>query len=275
MRDGFMARVRVGEAELARINALAQAMNTRVAQGGASALDQLALDARSELLKLKLSDWQRQLIDIESSTRALLDLTPAHPIPSFAAPQLADIQQQHSPQLQIALAQKEQAEAELHEAEAQGKPMTAIGVRGMYEDTNEGSERAIGASVSISLPIARGAINAQKDAARQRVLAAERLIAAEKLMIAHRLGVAQRALEQAQRATQLAEKLRLRAQAEQSSLLTASASGNVSVTNILDITDRMSALDMEVIDALVSAQQARAALWSSVVIPLFPEHNKK
>ncbi len=264
---GLQARIAAGEEEQLRINALRNSTDARVANGTATALDRLALDTRSQSLAVRIADWQRQAADLSAHIRSWLALKDTDALPVFVAPDPQIIDTSTTPQIRQALAERDQALASLDTAYAMGRPMTMIGVRGMYEETMSGSERTIGAQLSVSLPVARSAIHADIEAAYARIRAAEQQVIAARLQATYMAGIAERAIKQAERAEELVKLLAARASAEQESLITATASAQQPITILLDIIDRLSDLRIDLIDATVSAQQARATLWPYVNIP--------
>ncbi len=268
--EGLQARINEGNFELKRIRALSDTISARVGQGSATVLDRLAIDSRAESLAIRITDWERQIADKTGDIRAWLAISADQPMPIFVAPVPATFDAQQTPAIRQALAERDLALASLQTAQAMRRPMTAIGVRGELEETEDGNERTIGATLSISLPVAHGAISAEIDAAQTRLLAAERLIDAARLQSRTAVEVARRAVDQAQRTTILATTLMTRADAEQQALATAAAGAGASITAILDVSDRLAGLRVDLIDATVSANQARAALWPHVLMILPP-----
>ena len=268
--EGLQARINEGNFELKRIRALSDTISARVGQGSATVLDRLAIDSRSESLAIRITDWERQIADKSADIRAWLAIPTDQPLPIFVAPMPATFDAQQTPEIRQALAERDLALASLQAAQAMRRPMTAIGVRGELEETEDGNERTIGATLSISLPVAHGAISAEIDAAQTRVHAAERLIDAARLQSRTAVEIARRAVDQAQRTTVLATTLMTRADAEQQALATAAAGAGTSITAILDVSDRLAGLRVDLIDATVSANQARAALWPHVLMVLPP-----
>jgi len=267
--DGLRAQVLEGEAEELRISALSRALDARVASGDAGVLDRLALDTRRERLALRLDDVRRALADRTAEIRGRLALTPAAPLPEFTAPTPEQIDPQRTPFTLDAEARRLEAVAALQEARAMGRPESTVGVRAERETADDGNEDTIGVTLSISLPIARGAIAAGEDAAHARLLAAERLAEAARWRTTTAVAAARRAIAQAERADRLASVLLTRAHAEQQAVTAALASGGAALTAVLDLHDQLAELRLAVIDARVQARQAQAGLWAHV-IPVLP-----
>jgi adhesin transport system outer membrane protein len=263
--DGSRARLAEGEAEQGRIEALARAIDARVASGDAGVTERLGIDTRRERLLLRLDDLRRTLADHEAGIRGQLGLAPDAALPPFAAPMPDGIDPAQTPAALDAEAQRAQALAELQEARAQRHPETAIGVRAEREASDAGNEDTIGLTVSISLPVARGAIAAGEDAAHARVRAAGRQAEAARWRTTVAVESARRAMALAQRASHLATGLLARAEAEQRALTTAIGSGGGDLTAVFDLLDRLAELRLEVIDAQVAARQAQASLWLHLV----------
>lgn len=267
--DGLAAQVNEGEAEEQRIAALSRAIDARVASGDAGVLDRLALETRRERLLLRLDDQRRQLADRTAEIRGRLALPPDAALPTFAAPAPESIDPAHTHLVLDAEARRLEALADLHEARAMGRPETAIGLRAEREDGEGGNEDTLSVTISISLPIARGAIAATEDAAHARLRAAEQLTAAARWRAIAAIDTTRRAISQAERADRLANGLLARAQAEQQTLSAALASAGGDLTAMLDLHDRLAELRLAVIEARVQARQAQAALWAHV-IPMLP-----
>jgi outer membrane protein, heavy metal efflux system len=268
--DGLHARLAEGDVEQRRIAALAASIDARVASGDAGVLERLGIDTRRERLQLRLDDLRRTLADREADIRGRLALSPDAPLPPFAAPQPEAIDPAHTPAALDAEAKRLEALAALQEARALGHPETAVGVRVEREAADGGNEDTVGLTVSISLPIARGAIAAGEDAAHARLRAAERTTEAARWRTTTAVERARRAWAQADRAAQVADGLLTRAAAEQQTLVAALGSGGVNITALLDLHDRLAELRLEVIDARVAARQAQAELWSHVIPDLPP-----
>lgn len=267
--DGLRAQVSEGEAEEQRIAALSRAIDARLASGDAGVVDRLAIDTRRERLLLRLDDQRRQAADRTAEIRGRLALPPDATLPTFAAPALETIDPALNRLSLDAEARRLAALADLQEARAMGRPETAVGLRAEREDGDDGNEDTIGVTVSISLPIARGAIAATEDAAYARLRAAAQLAEAARWRTNAAIAATRRAITQAERADRLASGLLTRAQAEQQTLSAAVASAGGDITAVLDLHDRLAELRLAVIEARVQARQAQAGLWVHV-IPVLP-----
>lgn len=267
--DGLRARVGEGEAEGRRIAGLTSAIDARVASGDAGVLDRLAIDTRRERLRLRLDDLRRQLADREAEIRGHLALRGDAALPVFAAPSPDAIDPARTPAALDAEARRQEALAGLLEARAMGRPETAIGVRAEREDGDEGNEDTVGVTLSISLPVARGAIAAGEDAAHARLRAAERTAEAARWRTTTAVESAKRALAQAERAERLADALLTRAHQEHQTVAAALASGGADLTEALMLHDHLAELRLEVIEARTAARHAQAGLWLHV-IPQMP-----
>lgn len=267
--DGLRAQVSEGEAEEQRIAALSRAIDARIASGDAGVLDRLAIETRRERLLLRLDDQRRLLADRAAEIRGRLALPPEAALPAFAAPAPESIDPAHTHLSLDAEARRLDALADLHEAHAMGRPETAVGLRAEREVADNGNEDTIGVTLSISLPVARGAIAASEDAAHARLRAAEQLTEAARWRTIAAIATTRRAITQAERADRLASGLLARAQAEQQTLSAALATAGGDLTAMLDLHDRLAELRLAVIEAGVQARQAQAGLWVHV-IPVLP-----
>ena len=267
--DGLRAQIAEGEAEEQRIAAWSRAIDARIASGDAGVLERLAIDTRRERLLLRLDDQRRLLTDRTAEVRGRLALPPEAALPAFAAPAPEAVDPAHTHLSLDAEARRLEALAELQEARAMGRPETAVGLRAEREDTDDGNEDTIGVTVSISLPVARGAIAASEDAAFARLRAAEQMTEAARWRATTAIAATRRAIIQAERADRLANGLLARAQAEQQTLSAALASAGGDFTAMLDLHDRLAELRLAVIEARMQARQAQAGLWLHVV-PVLP-----
>lgn len=267
--DGLQAQLSEGEAQSERLVALARVLDARVASGDASVLDRLMLDTRRERLALRLDDLRRQVADRSAAIRGRLALAPTDALPAFTAPLPDQIDPAQTPLALAAAARREEATAQLQAARAMGHPETAVGVRAEREATDGGNEDTIGVTVSISLPLARGAIDAGEEAAHARLRVAERQAEAARWRATTAVDSARRAIAQAERADRLAENLLTRAHQEHKTVNAALATGGADLTAVLDLHDHLAELRLAVIEARVQAAQARAGLWS-LVIPELP-----
>ena len=263
--DGLRAQVTEGEAQELRIAALARAIDARVATGDAGVLDRLMIDTRRERLLLRLDDQRRLLADRTAEIRGRLALAPEAALPVFAAPAPDTIDAARTPLALNAEARRLEALAGLQEARAMGRPETAVGLRAEREAADDGNEDTIGVTISISLPLARGAIAAGEDAAHARLRAAERLAEAARWRTTIAIEAARRAIAQAERADRLANTLLTRAEAEHQVVAAALASGGADLTAVLDLHDHLAELRLAVIEARMQARQAQAGLWAHVI----------
>ena len=267
--DGVRAQIAEGEAQEQRIAALARAIDARVASGDAGVLDRLMIDTRRERLLLRLDDLRRTLADRTAEIRGRLALAPDAALPVFTAPAPDTIDPTRTPLALAAEARRLEALASLQEARAMGRPETAVGLRAEREAADDGNEDTIGVTVSISLPIARGAIAAGEDAAHARLRAAERLAEAARWRTTTAIEATHRAIAQVERADRLAKTLLTRAEAEHHVVAAALASGGADLTAVLDLHDHLAELRLAVIEAHVQARQAQAGLWTHVIPDFF------
>lgn len=268
--EGLRAQVSEGEAQERRINELARAIDARVASGDAGVLDRLLLETRRERLQLRIEDLRRTVADRIAEIRGRLALSADAALPVFAAPAPDAIDPARTPLALDAEARRLEALAGMQEARAMGRPETSVGLRAEREAADDGNEDTIGVTVSISLPIARGAIAASEDAAHARLRAAERMAEAARWRTTTAIDATRRAIAQAERADRLANTLLKRAEAEHQVVAAALASGGADLTQLLDLHDHLAELRLAVIEAQVQARQAQAGLWSYVIPELPP-----
>ena len=263
--DGARARLVEGEAEERRIDALARAIDARVVSGAAGVTERLGIETRRERLGLRLAEVRRSIADQEAGIRGRLGLADTVALPPLVVPTPESVDPARTPQMIEAEAHRQEALAALQAARAQRHPETAIGIRAEREAIDAGNEDTVGLTVSISLPLAGGALEANEEAAQARVRAADRQADAARWRTRVAVESAQRALSLAQRASQLAHGLLARSEAEQSAMTAALASGGGDLGAVLDVLDHLAELRLEVIASQVAARQAQAALWAQVI----------
>lgn len=267
-RDGALARARLLEAQLGRMTAVLQSIESRLAAGTTARIaDRLAVESRLAALQLMLEQEQRLAADADTQARSLLSLAPDAPLPDYAAPSPAEIDATHSPALQSAAARRTEADAMSKMARAGARPMTALGLRLEREQTVMGNDDTVGVAFMSEIPwrsrryaradlraaeADRAAAHADADAARLRVAAAlARVARAERL---------------AASARRLGDETRTRLGAEYDALIrnagtTATASTDSSVFMAVDLLEKITDTELQILAAETAARVARAELW--------------
>lgn len=271
---GAQARARLIEAQLTRLDSVLKSIETRLATGaGARIADRLTVQTRVASLQLTLEQAQRDAGDARSAARGLLGLSPDAPLPEFAAPTTAEIDPADAAALSLAFARAAEAEAMSRMARASANPMTAVGLRFERERSSMGSQDIVGLAFMSEIPFrGRRYARAEIRAAQAERAAAEADAVAVRHRIVNTLTRVGRAERLAATARRLAEGTEQRLAAEHEALsraasVTAGAGGMAGETAVLhavDILDKSTETQLQIIEADTAARTARAELWRFV-----------
>jgi outer membrane protein TolC len=254
-----------------RVRALSEVVRARVAGGGGTIGESLALDTRVQQLDLQLADLARRRADAEAEVRGRLGLPPDATLPPLSLPATAAIRPDATPMARRAAASRGEAEAMAQEAIARGNPETAVGLS--WDREAVGTEEQVdkyNLTFRVSLPVWRQAYGAAADAARGRARAAAHEARASGWMARSQVGRAQRAVEQAARAQAVADGIAGRGHTEYDAVIRQVGTGNASIMTVLDLLDRISEARMQAIEARLTSQLALAQLWR-LAPPTLPE----
>jgi outer membrane protein TolC len=273
--EGSEARARLVEAQLGRLNAVLQAIEARLASGVPTRLaDRLTVQSRVAALQLTLENLRRGAEDARAIVRGRLALASDAPVPGFAAPQPAEINSLDSVALAIATARIAEANAMGRMARANANPMTAVGLRFERERSSMGNQDTVGLAVSSEIPW-RTRRYSRVDA---RAAEADRAAAqADASAARHRIVSALTRVERAERvaatARRLAAETQARLDAEHEALNRAvsvgagagtAMGGESAVLHAVDILDKSTETQLQIVEAETAARTARAELWRYV-----------
>jgi len=270
--EGADARAALLETQLKRFASALAVVDARLATGTTVRLsDRLTIQTRVAALTLQLEQAQRVAADARAAVRGRLALAPAAPLPAFAAPAASAIVAADSAPVASARARAAEADAMGRMARAGAQPMTAVGLRFERERSSMGNQDTVGLALSSEIPwrargyaraevraaaADRAAATAEADAARHRVSAtlarvdrAERLAATARRLAAEtqsRLDVEHEALSRILSVGQSAAGM---------------ASGDSAILHAVDILERSTMTQLEILEAETSARVARAELW--------------
>lgn len=262
------------EAEL-RIQVLKDIVHGQLASGAAPVGAAVALDTRAQELALQISDAERQVADADAEVRGRLGMASTDPLPSVAYPQLNGIDVAVTPLGLRATAAQAAAAAEERGAEARGNPETSVGVG--WERERAGmpdQDDRVRLSFTMSLPLYRAAYEASADAARARARAATHEVNGSRWMTRSQIERATRAQVQAERARKVAGALAERTRTEMDAITQQvgipqqMASG--SLVQVMDLLDRITAAQQQMIDAELTNALAMADLWR-LAPPILPD----
>lgn len=265
--EGAAARVRLLETQISRLDAVLRALEVRLATGGNTRLaDRLTVQTRLASMRLMIEEEQRLAADALAVARGRLGLAPQAPLPAFAAPVAAEIKADETAAVRLAAARADEATAMGKMARASAQPMTAVGLRFENERRAMGDGNTLGLAFSAEIPwrsrrYARAEIRAaeidrtaaQSDATSARFRTAAALTRVER---AERLAETARALS--------AETLQ-RLNAEYDAMIraagVASTGGDSTVFQTVELLEKATDTELQIIRADTAVRTARAELW--------------
>ncbi len=271
--DAAQQRCALLQDQLEKTERVLSAVQTRLGAGQGGLNESLALQSRLTTLRLDLEKEQFMAGEAERMARQLLGLDAAASLPAFAAPEPERIDPASAPEMKRLAAQQDEARAMQAMARAEGRPMTAIGLRFEREEAGDGDEDTVGVALMTELPW-----NSRRSA-RAEASAAE----AEYAATSAGTEVLQRRIEadrtRALRLNDLAERTRAtvaenlqRLDREYDAWIestgTAGSMDASSVLMLIDLLERRTMLHMQAIDADQADMAGRAVLWKYV--PLNP-----
>ena len=281
--EGADARARLIDAQLARLGAVLQSIEARLAAGTATRIaDRLTVQSRVASLQLQLEQTQRAAADARATVRGRLALAPQSPVPAFTAPTDTDINPTDAATLAFATARIAEANAMGKMARASANPMTSVGVRFERERSSMGNQDTVGLAFSSEIPWRnRRYSRAEARAAESDRAAAQADATAARHRIASAVSRVERAEHVATTARRLAGETQARLDAEHEALNRAVSvgagpgmGGESAVLHAVDILDKTTETQLQIIEAETSARVTRAELWRYVparqLLHLFP-----
>ncbi len=262
----WRATIELRHASEKRIQVLKDVLHGQLASGAAPLGAALALDTRAQELTLQITEAERQVADAEAEARGRLAIAPTEPLPPVAFPHLASIDMGATPLALRALATRSAAEADERGAESRGNPETSVGVgwdREQAGTTDQNDKFRL--SFTMSLPVHRAAYEATAEAARARARAASHEVDGSRWMARSLIERATRAQAQAARSRSAADAVSDRTRTEMDAItqqvgLAQPAAGG-SLIQAIDVLDRITAAQQQVIDAELTSALALADLW--------------
>jgi outer membrane protein TolC len=271
--DGADEKARLLEQQIGRLAAALQSLDTRLASGlPARVADRLTVQSRLASLQLAVAEVRRTAENARAEARSRIGLDPAKALPAFSAPAVIDIRPAETSSVALASARVAEANAMGRMARASANPMTAVGLRFERERSSMGNQDTVGLAVSSEIPwrtrryaraesraaeLARTAAQSDADAARHRTTGV--------------ISRVERAERVAATARRLAADTQARLDAEHDSLnraisagAAAGMGGDSAVLHAIDILDKSTELQMQIIEAEIAVRVARAELWRHV-----------
>ncbi len=264
--EGAQQRIRLLETQIGRLDPLLRSIEIRLAAGTIGRIaDRLTIQTRIASMQLMVEEERRMAEDALAEARGRLGLKPDAPLPGFSAPAVADIKADEAASLQLAAARSDEAAAMIKMARASAKPMTAVGVRLEREKTLMGAEDTVGLAFMSEIPWrSRRYARAEVRAAEADRAAAQTDGIAARYRIAAALTRVDRAERLAATARRLSAETRARLDAEFEAMVRAagaSASDESTVFQTVELLEKATDTELQVIRADTAVRTARAELW--------------
>lgn len=264
--EGAQQRIRILETQLGRLDPVLRSIEVRLAAGTTGRIaDRLTVQSRIAAMQLMVEEERRMAEDALAEARGRLGLKPEVPLPEFAAPSVADIDAGDSAALQFAAARSDEATAMVKMARASAKPMTAVGLRLEREKTAMGDENTVGLAFMSEIPWrSRRYARSEIRAAEAERAAAQTDGTAARYRISAALTRVDRAERLAATARRLSAETRARLDAEYEAMVRsagAGSSGESTVLQTVELLEKATDTELQIIRADTAVRTARAELW--------------
>lgn len=272
-------KIRCIEAQIGRMQSVLRALEARLAtsttgMGSARLADKLTLQTRIAAMQLMIEEERRMIGDALAEARGRLGLAPDAPLPAFAAPAPGEIDAASAPAVRLAAARTAEADAMLKMARATANPMTAVGVRFERESNAMGDDDTFGIAIMSELPWrGRRTSRAQAKAAEAERVAAQADASAATYRISSAVARVERAERLVASARRLSDETLTRTQAEYDTLIRAASAGNPGESTVLmtvELLEKATDAELQVIAAERAARVARAELWRYMPVERLP-----
>jgi outer membrane protein TolC len=269
LAENATARERIAalNTQITRTERVLAAIDTRLATGSGRIAERLALQSNIAAMRLMVAKDERMAEDALADARARLGLPADAPLPSYETPAIPSLDENQSPARRLAAARAAESVAMARMARASARPMTAVGLRFNREEQTMANMDTISFTFMTELPFrSRRYARADERAARADEAAAH----AEGAAAGHRLAAAITRVDRAERLAtitrRLVEETARRLDAEYESFVRSAGTadgmtGGSTVLMIIDILERHTDAQLQVIDAEGAARLARAELW--------------
>jgi len=278
--EGASARIQLLETQIARLDAVLRSVESRIASGSGRIADRLTVQTRIADMQLMIEEERRMSADALAEARARLGLAPDAPLPDFAAPLVDEIAPEDAAALQLAAARTAEADAMVKMARASARPMTAVGVRFEQERRPMGDENSLGLAFMTDIPFrSRRYARAESRAAEAERAAAQTDATALRFRISAALTRVDRAERLAATARKLSADTLARLNAEYDSMVRSAgvglggAMGDSTVLQTVEILEKATDTELQVIRADTAVRTARAELWRYVPASHFSINN--
>jgi outer membrane protein, heavy metal efflux system len=264
--EGAHARIRLLETQIARLDAVLRSIEARLASGGGRLADRLTVQSRVASMQLMIEEERRMAADALADARGRLGLGPDAPLPAFAAPTVGEIKADEAAAVRLAAARTDEANAMVKMARASANPMTSVGVRFENERRAMGDENTLGLAVMSEIPWRnRRYARAEVRAAEAERGAAQTDATAARYRISAALTRVDRAERLAATAQRLSSETLARLNAEFDSMIrtagVGSPMGESTILQTVEILEKSTDTELQVIRADTAVRTARAELW--------------
>ena len=277
--ESAAARIRLLETQLGRLDAVLRSIEVRLAAGATGRIaDRLTVQSRVASMQLMIEQERKMAADALSEARGRLGLKADAPLPGYAAPSVIDVIASDAAALRLAAARSDEAAAMVKMARASANPMTAVGIRLERERTGMGDEDTVGLAFMSEIPWR------SRRYARSEVRAAEAERAAAQADANSALYRISSALTRVERAERLADTSRRlsaetlgRVNAEYDTMIRSAGvagSGESTVLQTVELLEKATETELQVIQADLAARTARAELWRYLPADRFPNPNR-
>lgn len=277
--EGATARLACVRRQVDRLDAVLRSLDTRLAtstggMGGVRLADRLTVQTRLAAMRLMLENDQRMADDAAAEARGRLGLSPDQALPAFVAPLPADIDPAAAPALLAASARTAEADAMAGMAKAAARPMTAVGLRYERERNSMGNENTVGVALMSDFPWrSRRASRAELEAASAERAAAQAEATSATYRIRSAVTRAERAVRLAESSRRVSHETLARLEAELDAFLRAASAGSPGESTVLmtvELLEKATEAEIQVIAAEQAERTARAELWRYVSAARFP-----
>lgn len=277
--EGAEARIRLLETQVGRLDAVLRSLETRLAAGSGRLAERLTVQSRLAALQLMIEEERRMSADALSEARGRLGIAPESPLPAFSAPSAADIRADEAAALRLAAAKSDEANAMVRMAQASAHPMTSVGVRFENERRAMGDENTLGLAFMTELPWrSRRYSRADVRAAEAERAAARTDAVAARFRISSAVTRVDRAERLAATARRLSDETVSRLNAEYESMVRSAGVGAMggasTVLETVELLEKTTDTQLQVIRAETAARTARADLWRYLPASHFPLSNR-
>ncbi len=275
--EGAEARVRLLETQIRRLDAVLRSVEVRLGAGSRGRIaDRLTVETRIASMQLMIEEERRMAADALALARSRLGLKDDAALPGYAAPTATEVRPDEAPVLRLAAARSEEASAMGKMARASINPMTAVGLRFERQESRMGGDaNAIGLAFMSEIPWrSRGYANAEVRAADAERAAAQTDGQAARYRIHAAITRVERSEKLAQTARRLSGDTLRRLTTEYDAAIGAAGvgggMGESTVFQTVELLEKATDTELQVIRADTAVRTARAELWRYVPASHFP-----